>query len=66
MVEQGIILVGNPPVRASGLTSYPESDKELGSIVQNLWGSADGENPMSTCLGKEKSMPEKQLLRCWR
>lgn len=42
MVEQGVVLVGNPPERASGLTAYPESDKELKEIVEKLWGATDG------------------------
>ena len=34
MVRQGIILVGNPPVRSSGLSGYPDSDDEIKAINQ--------------------------------
>jgi len=41
MVKDGIVLVGNPPVRAAGLTGYPESDKEVEAIAKRLWGGID-------------------------
>ena len=54
MVEQGIILVGNPPQRTSGLTGFPQSDKELKAIVKTLWGKADGVSTFVNNLGKGK------------
>jgi hypothetical protein len=42
MVLQGIVLVGNPPERANGLNSFPESDVELKAIVNRIWGTAEG------------------------
>jgi hypothetical protein len=54
MVKQGVILVGNPPVRASGLAKYPQSDKELKAIVKRLWGEADGVNTFVNKYGKGK------------
>ena len=44
MVKQGVLLVGNPPHRTSGLTAFPESDKELKDLVDKLWGNIDGIN----------------------
>ena len=52
MVKQGVVLVGNPPERASGLTGFPESDKELKVIVKKLWGDADGCNTFVNNHGK--------------
>ena len=52
MVKQGMVLVGNPPERGSGLTDYPESDNELKAIVKKLWGDADGVNTFVTMYGK--------------
>jgi hypothetical protein len=52
MVKQGMILVGTLPERASGLSNYPESDKELKSIVEKLWGDADGVNIFVNKYGK--------------
>jgi hypothetical protein len=43
-VKQGVVLVGNPPERASGLTAYPESDKEVKDLVDKVWGPLDGTN----------------------
>ncbi|MCC5931519.1 MAG: hypothetical protein JJU28_19895 [Cyclobacteriaceae bacterium] len=54
MVKQGIILVGNPPERASGLTGYPNSDKEVQAIVKELWGKADGIHAYVNTYGKGK------------
>lgn len=54
MVKQGIILVGNPPQRESGLSGFPESGNELKSIVQSLWGSADGVNVFINNYGNGK------------
>jgi hypothetical protein len=45
-------LVGNPPQRASGLTDFPESDKELINIVDKLWGNTDGVNAGVNRYGK--------------
>lgn len=44
MVKDGIVLVGDPPQRAAGLTGYPESDKEVQRIVKQLWGKIDKKN----------------------
>jgi hypothetical protein len=52
MVKQGMVLVGNPPERASGLTNYPGTDKELKSIVEKLWGDADRVNTFVNVYGK--------------
>ena len=54
MVAQGVVLVGNPPERASGLTAYPESDKELKAIVEKLWGATDGISRNVNKYGKGK------------
>jgi len=53
MVEQGIVLLGNPPQRASGLNGFPESDDELDAIVNRLWGKADGTSSVNK-VGKGK------------
>ena len=54
MVQQGMILVGNPPERSAGLTAYPESDVELKSIVGRVWGKADGVTTLVNTYGKGK------------
>lgn len=54
MVSEGMILVGNPPKRAYGLTGYPGSDKELQGIVQRLWGGAVQNRAVVNTWGKGK------------
>ena len=54
MVKQGVVLVGNPPDRADGLSDYPDSDKELKAIVKKLWGDADGVGTYLNRYGKGK------------
>jgi hypothetical protein len=54
MVVQGIILVGNPPARSSGLTGFPDSDREVKAIVKKLWGETDGVNSFLNNYGKGK------------
>ncbi|MCP4451789.1 MAG: hypothetical protein GY809_10035, partial [Planctomycetes bacterium] len=41
MVRDGIVLVGNAPQRAAGLTGFPESDREVNAITEQLWGQID-------------------------
>lgn len=52
MVSQGMVLVGLPPERASGLSGYPGSDQELKDLVSQLWGDADGVNTFINKYGK--------------
>ncbi|MCP4309627.1 MAG: glycoside hydrolase family 2 [Bacteroidetes bacterium] len=52
MVKQGMVLVGSPPERASGLSGYPGSDQELKDIVKRLWGKAEGVNSFMNEYGK--------------
>jgi hypothetical protein len=46
MVDEGMVLVGNPPRRPFGLAGHPGSDGEFDSIVRKLWGDADGSSPI--------------------
>jgi hypothetical protein len=54
MVKEGIILVGPPPERASGLTGYPGLDQEVKTIVKRLWGDTDQKIVFMNTLGKGK------------
>ena len=54
MVKQGVILVGDPPERASGLTAYPGSDNELRAIVEKLWGNVTDVNDFVNSYEKGK------------
>ncbi|MBM3333642.1 discoidin domain-containing protein, partial [Candidatus Sumerlaeota bacterium] len=39
LVEGGITLIGPRPVRAIGLTGYPDSDAEVKKLADELWGA---------------------------
>ncbi len=54
LVADGMTLVGKPPEHPSGLSNFPESDKELKEIVRNLWGKADGITVTENKFGKGK------------
>ena len=43
LVKQGLTVVSPQPLKATGLSNYPESDKEVMEISNRLWGDADGE-----------------------
>ena len=38
LVEAGATVLGNPPVSSPGLSGYPESDKQVKTLVAQLWG----------------------------
>ncbi len=54
LVNEGMILIGTPPERASGLTGYPESDQEVKAIVKRVWGTIDQKNIFRNTCGKGK------------
>ncbi|MCK5103563.1 MAG: hypothetical protein KAR17_12155, partial [Cyclobacteriaceae bacterium] len=44
LVKQGLTVISPRPVRATGLTNYPESDSEIELIAKRMWGNVNGEN----------------------
>lgn len=57
LVLEGMILVGDPPQRTTGLSHYPDGDKELSAIVNRMWrcnmgGWLDGVNRTENVYGK--------------
>jgi len=42
LVEAGATIVGRKPLRANGLTDYPQRDQEVSAVANKLWGSCDG------------------------
>ena len=61
LVKQGVILVGSPPERASGLVGYPGSDQELKAVVKRLWGNIDQHTIFSNDYGKGKVISGKTI-----
>ena len=54
LVKEGLVVIGPKPLRASGLTNYPQSDKEIQSIASAMWGSIEGVNIKENNYGKGK------------
>lgn len=52
LVKQGLVVVGPRPLRATGLTNYPESDKEVQTIAAAMWGPIDGLTKTENNYGK--------------
>jgi len=45
LINEGAVVMGNPPVKSPSLVDYPECDKQVRTIAQEIWGSgtmADG------------------------
>ena len=55
LVKEGatIVLGQTKPVRATGISNYPESDKTINAISSELWGEGDGQMQVRS-LGKGK------------
>jgi len=41
LIQQGATVIGNPPLRAPGLSNYPQADAKITSLVTKIWGSTD-------------------------
>lgn len=50
LVNEGMVIVGPPPVRTPGLINYPACEEELKQIVDRLWG--DTNSPGERKVGK--------------
>lgn len=61
LVNEGMILIGPPPEKPSGLSGYPRSDEELKTIVRRLWGKIDGNTVTENRFGKGKVIWGKSL-----
>lgn len=52
LVQEGLTVIGQRPQEATGLTNYPESDRELKAIADRLWGNIDGKTVTENHYGK--------------
>ncbi|RZM29010.1 MAG: glycosyl hydrolase [Pedobacter sp.] len=39
LVKQGALVVGNPPLRSPSLANYPQCDRDVLSLVDQIWGA---------------------------
>lgn len=66
LVLQGMVLIGDPPTRTTGLAHYPEGDKELEAIRNRMWrcnmgGWMDGVNRTENVYGKGRVIRGQQI-----
>jgi hypothetical protein len=52
LVNAGMTVVSPRPEQVTGLTGFPESDRELKTIANRLWGKTDGKNITENKVGK--------------
>ena len=54
LAQGGHVMVRSRPQRAWGLTGYPESDKKVSKLVDELWQDLDGDSLTEKSFGKGK------------
>jgi hypothetical protein len=54
LVNQGMVLIGPKPEKATGLNGYPECDAKVKLISDRMWGTPSGSGPGINILGKGK------------
>jgi len=52
LVEAGLTVIAPRPLNATGLTNYPESDREVEKIGKRMWGKIDGTMIIENKYGK--------------
>jgi hypothetical protein len=52
LVKAGLTVIAPRPLKATGLTNYPESDQELEEIAQKMWGEINGTTTTENSYGK--------------
>lgn len=52
LVNSGMTVVSPRPEAVTGLTGFPESDRELKAIADRLWGETDGKTIFENKVGK--------------
>jgi hypothetical protein len=52
LVKAGLNVIGPRPIKATGLTNYPESDMEVEEIVEKMWGNINGTTITENSYGK--------------
>jgi len=52
LVEGGAVVVGRKPGRDPGLRNYPDCDREVKKIAEEVWGGCDGQNTKERRFGR--------------
>ncbi len=66
LIRDGATVIGRKPIKAYGLTNYPESDSIVVNLADSIWENCDGKNIKERKFGKGKIVwgktPRKVLL----
>ena len=55
LVNDGAVIIGNPPMKSPSLVNYPECDKQVAAISTSMWGGTTAPSQISKrILGKGK------------
>ena len=54
LLQAGATVVGPKPVRSNGLTDYPNRDRQVQQLADQIWGDCDGKNIFERPYGKGK------------
>lgn len=54
LVKEGLTIIAPRPLKASGLSNYPQNDQEVAAIAARMWGSMDGITTKENTYGKGK------------
>lgn len=52
LVKMGMILIGPRPDKATGLTNFPQNDRQIKEIAGRMWGKTDGRIVTENLYGK--------------
>jgi hypothetical protein len=52
LVNAGMTVISPRPEKVSGLTGFPDTDRELKTITDRLWGNINGETVLENKVGK--------------
>ncbi len=61
LVKAGATVVGPAPSEASGLQGYPESDREVQSLANEIWGNVNGKTVTERRYGKGRVIVGRNL-----
>ncbi len=52
LIAEGAVVMGPAPTRSPSLENYPEADKKVQALSQQIWGTVDGKNIKQRKYGK--------------
>ena len=52
LIAEGAVVMGPAPTRSPSLENYPEADKKVQALSQQIWGNVDGKNIKQRKYGK--------------